>query len=247
MKANVTLKYRPLSDTVMAYVDGLLADSAESEQIPDISNVRRERVDADTLVEWSMVDGKEYLVGVQQMHASVRPHVEGIPSVIGVLVTELVLVSRDADSDAEADASPASLLRTFEMQHVVDLEQLLRPITITAPVRATKATTKAVEAALHHMIDSAEAANDDAMRSSIAALRDLALSIGDGEGLSSARSAEATFQTISQSNMRSRRQQQVWLNVVNDLRDQRTWSRAIEAAMESPDVVSEVDAASDDD
>jgi hypothetical protein len=124
---------------------------------------------------------------------------------------------------------------------------LLRPITITAPVRATKATTKAVEAALHHMIDSAEAANDDAMRPSIAALRDLALSIGDGEGLSSARSAEATFQTISQSNMRSRRQQQAWLNVVNDLRDQRTWSRAIEAAMESPDVVSEVDAASDDD
>lgn len=245
MKANVTLKYRPLSDTVMAYVDGLLADNAESEQIPDISNVRRDRVDADTLVEWSTVDGKEYLVGVQQMHASVRPHVEGIPSVIGVLVTELVLVSRDAAP--EADTSPASLLRTFEMQHVVDLEQLLRPITITAPVRATKATTKAVEAALHHMIDSAEAANDDAMRPSIAALRDLALSIGDGEGLSSARSAEATFQTISQSNMRSRRQQQAWLNVVNDLRDQRTWSRAIEAAMESPDVVSEVDAASDDD
>ena len=109
-----------------------------------------------------MVDGKEYLVGVQQMHASVRPHVEGIPSVIGVLVTELVLVSRDAAP--EADTSPASLLRTFEMQHVVDLEQLLRPITITAPVRATKATTKAVEAALHHMIDSAEAANDDAMQ-----------------------------------------------------------------------------------
>ena len=145
MKANVTLKYRPLSDTVMAYVDGLLADNAESEQIPDISDVRRDRVDADTLVEWSMVDGKEYLVGVQQMHASVRPHVEGIPSVIGVLVTELVLVSRDAAP--EADTSPASLLRTFEMQHVVDLEQLLRPITITAPVRATKATTKAVEAA----------------------------------------------------------------------------------------------------
>ena len=51
MKANVTLKYRPLSDTVMAYVDGLLADNAESEQIPDISDVRRDRVDADTLVE----------------------------------------------------------------------------------------------------------------------------------------------------------------------------------------------------
>lgn len=244
MKANVTLRYRPLSDTVMGFVDELIAESGESMSTPDISSViRRERVDADTTVEWSPFDGTEIVVGFQQMHASVRPRVDGLPVVIGTLVTELILESRDAETDDN------SLLRTFEARHQLSVNHLVRPVIVSEPIRATKATTKAVEAALHHMIENAESADDTAAAPALAALRDLALSIGDGEGLSSARSAEATFQAISRSGMRSRRQQQAWLNVVNDLRDQRTWSRAIDSAMAAPDseALSEVDAANDDD
>ena len=36
MKANVTLRYRPLSDTVMGFVDELIAESGESTSTPDI-------------------------------------------------------------------------------------------------------------------------------------------------------------------------------------------------------------------
>ncbi|MEY2610567.1 MAG: hypothetical protein EBX99_10090 [Acidimicrobiia bacterium] len=250
MKAHLTLKYRPLSDTVLGFVEGLTPDAGESSTLPDISStVVRDRLDADTTVEWAPIDGVDVLVGFQQLHASVRPRVEGLPGLIGVLVTELILKAKDDEDTEDVVGGPASILRSFEMRHDVDVTMLVKPVVVRERVRAPRATTKGVEAALHHMIDRAEVNEDDSSRPALAALRDLAASIGDGEGLSSERTAEAAFQAISSSGMRSRQQQTAWLNVVNDLRDQRTWSRAIQSAMSAPDsdAMSELDAAKNDD
>lgn len=251
VKAQLTLKYRPLSDTVLGFVEGLVPDEGEPSTTPDISStVVRDRVDADTTVEWAPIEGADVLVGFQQLHASVRPRVDGLPGLISVLVTELILRAKDDDTATDL-SGPAAILRTFEMRHVVDLVKLVRPVAVGERRRAPRATTKGVEAALHHLIDNVETADDEdeTSRPAIAALRDLASSIGDGDGLSSERTVEATFQAITNSGMRSRRQKDMMLRVVNDLRDQRTWPRAIESAMAAPDpeVLSELDAASDDD
>lgn len=249
MKAHLTLKYRPLSDTVLGFVEGLSPEAGESASTPDITtNIVRDRLDADTTVEWAPIGGVDVLVGFQQIHASVRPHVEGLPAVIGILVTELILKAQDDDNETFEPSGPASILRSFEMRHDVNVTMLVKPVAVRDRVRAPRATTKGVEAALHHMIDRAEISDDESSRPALAALRDLAASIGDGEGLSSERTADAAFQAISASGMRSRRQQTAWLNVVNDLRDQRTWSRAINSAMSAPDpdAMSEVDAAAND-
>lgn len=250
MQAQLTLKYRPLSDTVLGFVEGITSDEGESSTSPDLSSsIVRDRIDADTTVEWSPIGGVDVLVGFQQLHASVRPRVEGLPGLIGVLVTELILKSKD--DDASDPSSPAAILRTVEMRHTVDVTMLVRPITVAETRRAARATTKGAEAALHHLIDRAEIleGDDPTSRRALSALRDLASSIGDGDGLSSERTAEATFQAITASGMRSRQHKDMLLRVVDDLRDQRTWPRAIENAMAAPDpeVLSELDAATGDD
>ena len=251
VKAQLTLKYRVLSDTVLGFVEGMIPDDGESESTPDVSSsIVRDRLDADTTVEWAPVGGVDVLVGFQQLHASVRPRVEGLPGLISVLVTELVLKAKDEDS-APATTGPAAILRTFEMRHDVDVTLLVKPTVVHEPRRAPRATTKGAEAALHHLIERAEIieGEDPTSRRALSALRDLAASIGDGDGLSSERTAEATFQAITNSAMRSRQHKDMLLRVVEDLRDQRTWSRAIENAMAAPDpeVLSDLDAADDDD
>ena len=251
MKAQLTLKYRVLSDTVLGFVEGMTPDEGETAPTPDISSsVVRDRLDADTTVEWAPVGGVDVLVGFQQLHASVRPRVEGLPGLIGVLVTELILKAKDDESVSDM-SGPAAILRTFEMRHAIDIAMLVKPTAVTERRRATRATTKGAEAALHHLIDRAEIieGEDPTSRRALSALRDLASSIGDGDGLSSERTAEATFQAITNSGMRSRQHKDILLRVVDDLRDQRTWPRAIENAMAAPDpeVLSELDAAKDDD
>jgi hypothetical protein len=251
VKAQLTLKYRALSDTVLGFVEGMIPDEGDSAPTPDIeSSIVRDRLDADTTVEWAPIGGVDVLVGFQQLHASVRPRVEGLPGLVGVLVTELILKAKDDESSSDA-AGPAAILRTFEMRHDVDVALLVKPTAVTETRRASRATTKGAEAALHHLIDRAEIIEqeDPASRRALSALRDLATSIGDGDGLSSERTAEATFQAITNSGMRSRRHKDMLLRVVDDLRDQRTWPRAIENAMAAPDpeVLSELDAAVDDD
>lgn len=251
MKAQLTLKYRPLSDTVLGFVEGITSDEDDPSTSPDItSSIVRDRIDSDTTVEWSSIEGVEFLVGFQQLHASVRPRVDGLPNLIGVLVTELILNAKDHDSSSVMD-DPAAILRTFEMRHAVDVAMLAKPNVVTERRRAPRATTKGAEAALHHLIERAEIleGDDPSSRRALSALRDLASSIGDGDGLSSERTAEATFQAITASPMRSRQHKDMLLRVVDDLRDQRTWPRAIESAMAAPDpeVLSELDAATDDD
>ena len=251
VKAQLTLKYRVLSDTVLGFVEGMTPDEGETAPTPDISSsVVRDRLDADTTVEWAPVGGVDVLVGFQQLHASVRPRVEGLPGLIGVLVTELILKAKDDESVSDM-SGPAAILRTFEMRHTIDIAMLVKPTAVTERRRATRATTKGAEAALHHLIDRAEIieGEDPTSRRALSALRDLASSIGDGDGLSSERTAEATFQAITNSGLRSRQHKDMLLRVVDDLRDQRTWPRAIENAMAAPDpeVLSELDAAKDDD
>jgi len=251
VKARLILKYRVLSDTALGFVEELIPGDGDTAPTPDISSsIVRDRLDADTTVEWAPIEGVDVLVGFQQLHASVRPRVEGLPGLIGVLVTELILNAKDDQSSSEV-VDPVAILRSFEMRHDVDVAMLLRPTVVNEPRRASRATTKGAEAALHHLIDRAEIieGEEPLSRRALSALRDLAASIGDGDGLSSERTAEAAFQAISNSPMRSRVNKDMLLRVVDDLRDQRTWHRAIESAMAAPDpeVRSELDAANDDD
>jgi hypothetical protein len=53
VKALLTLRYRPLSDTVIASVDALEAEPKDESSVPDLNaGVVRERLDADTTAEW---------------------------------------------------------------------------------------------------------------------------------------------------------------------------------------------------
>ena len=139
MKAHLTLKYRPLSDTVLGFVEGLTPDAGESSTLPDISStVVRDRLDADTTVEWAPIDGVDVLVGFQQLHASVRPRVEGLPGLIGVLVTELILKAKDDEDTEDVVGGPASILRSFEMRHDVDVTMLVKSVLREPPPRVSR-------------------------------------------------------------------------------------------------------------
>ena len=237
VKALLTLRYRPVSDTVTAYVVAIEADDgATSSDVPDIeSSIVREKLDADTAAEWVAVEGVDMLVGVQQMHASVGSYVDGMPPVIAQLMTDVILLARDAGDSAD---TPANLLKTFELKRRLDFSLLRRPALINPKRRANRATSKGVEAALHHVIDQFDSIPSPLPDETSVAhmLRDLASSISDGEGLSSERSVEATFNKISSSGMRSQRRKSELLSMVNDLRDQRTWQSAIDKALTAPEL-----------
>ena len=237
VKALLTLRYRPLSDTVIAYVDAIEPEAADTTAIPDLElGVVREKLDADTTAEWIAVEGRDVLVGLQQMHASVRSFVDGLPPIVAQFVTDLVVLSRDSEAPLDPQAA---LLKTHEMTRRVDISMLKRPPRIEPKRRASRATSKGVEAALHYVIESLEDLPKPlAVEQSVSgALRDLAASIGEGEGLSSERTAEATFNRILKSEMRSQKTKSELLGLVNDLRDQRTWQSAIDKALKSPDLV----------
>jgi hypothetical protein len=96
VKALLTLRYRPLSDTVIASVDALEAESKDESLVPDLNaGVVRERMDADTTVEWISLKDSQILVGLQQMHSSVRSYVDGMPPVVAQFVTDLIELARD--------------------------------------------------------------------------------------------------------------------------------------------------------
>lgn len=98
VKALLTLRYRPVSDTVIAYVDALEPDVNDSGVVPDLdSGVVREKLDADTTAEWVTIDGTDVLVGIQQMHASVGSYVGGMPPFMAQLLTDIVLLAKDSD------------------------------------------------------------------------------------------------------------------------------------------------------
>ncbi len=241
VKALLTLRYRPLSDAVIAYVDAFEPDNDDSSVVPDVNaGVAREKLDADTTVEWISYKNSQFLVGIQQMHASVRSYVEGMPPVIAQFITDLVELARDTESSVEQSSeSSAALLKTHELTRRVDISMLKRPVQIVPKRRATRATSKGVEAALHYVIESFEdmpLPNADEQMVT-GALRDLATSISDGEGLTSERTVDATFNTISRSGMRSQRKKTELLALVNDLRDQRTWQSAIDKALTTPELV----------
>ena len=237
VKALLTLRYRPLSDTVIASVDTLEAESDDESMIPDLnSGVVRERLDADTTVEWISLNDSQILVGLQQMHASVRSYVDGIPPVIAQFVTDLIELARDNQDGPE---STSSLLKTHELTRRVEVSMLLKPVQVNPKRRASRATSKGVEAALHQVIENYENLPLPSVdeQSVASALRDLAMSISDGEGLTSERTVDATFNTISKSGMRSQRKKTELLALVNDLRDQRTWQSAIDKALTTPELV----------
>ena len=124
VKALLTLRYRPLSDTVIASVDALEAEPKDESSVPDLnSGVARERLDADTTAEWISFKNSQILVGLQQMHASVRSYVDGMPPVIARFVTDLIELARD---NQDAPESTSSLLKTHELTRRVDVSMLLR-------------------------------------------------------------------------------------------------------------------------
>ena len=238
VKALLTLRYRPLSDTVIASVDALEAEVQDVSAVPDINaGVARERLDADTTAEWISFNEAQILVGLQQMHASVRSYVDGMPPVVAQFVTDLVELARD---NQEAPDSTSSLLKTHELTRRVDVSMLLRPVQLQPKRRASRATSKGVEVALHQVIENYENLPRPTIdeQSVASALRDLAMSISDGEGLTSERTVDATFNTISRSEMRSQRKKTELLALVNDLRDQRTWQSAIDKALTTTELVS---------
>ena len=149
VKALLTLRYRPLSDAVIAYVDAFEPDNDDSSVVPDVNaGVAREKLDADTTVEWISYKNSQFLVGIQQMHASVRSYVEGMPPVIAQFITDLVELARDTESSVEQSSeSSAALLKTHELTRRVDISMLKRPVQIVPKRRATRATSKGVEAA----------------------------------------------------------------------------------------------------
>ena len=56
VKALLTLRYRPLSATVIAYVHAIEPEAADTTAIPDLElGVVREKLDADTTAEWIAV------------------------------------------------------------------------------------------------------------------------------------------------------------------------------------------------
>lgn len=238
VKALLTLRYRPLSDTVIAYVDALEPEVNDSAVVPDLdSGVVREKLDADTTAEWVTIDSTDVLVGIQQMHASVRSYVEGMPPFMAQLLTDIVLLARDSDGP---ESSQTALLKTHEMTRRLDISLLQRPAVTNEKRRASRATSKGVEAALHQVIENYENLPLPSLdeQSVASALRDLAMSISDGEGLTSERTVDATFNSISKSGMRSQRKKIELLGLVNDLRDQRTWQSAIDKALTTPELVS---------
>ena len=241
VKALLTLRYRLLSDTVIVSVDALETESHDDSVAPDINaGVVRERLDADTTAEWISFKNSQILVGLQQMHASVRSYVDGMPPVMAQFVTDLVELARDSQ---DAPDSTSSLLKTYELTRRIDVSMLLRPAQIQPKRRASRATSKGVEAALHQVIEHYEKMPRPSIdeQSVASALRDLAMSISDGEGLTSERTVDATFNTISKSELRSQRKKTELLALVNDLRDQRTWQIAIDKALTTPELVSNSD------
>ena len=248
VKAHLTLRYRPVSDTVTAFVRTIVTD--DGEEITGFDReVTSEKLDADTVVEWAQYDGADMLVALQQMHASVRTMVEGLPPVVALLAGELIEHARENRStDTGAD-----LMQAFDAQHDVELSTVRRPKVVVAKRRAARATSKGVEAALVGLAERIETQHvltpDEAPV--VWAIRDLAYSISDGEGLSSERSADAAARTIANSGMRSQVQRQQLMSIVNDLRHQSNWPRAIASANSSfgaePALDVQVDTAGADD
>lgn len=231
VKALLTLRYRPLSDTVVAFVDSLEGDAEDRGDLPNLEKgVVREKLDADTAVEWLRINRRDVLIGLQQMHASVNSYIEGMPPTISQLVTDLILLARDAKNE---DDPQQDLLRTHEMKRRLDISLLQRPPQINEKRRASRETAKGVEASLSHVLDNLESAATplQLQQPMYPALRDLVQSISDGEGLSSERAVDATFHAISKSPMPSQRRKTELLSLVNDLRDQRTWQSAIDKAL----------------
>ena len=227
VKARLSLRYRPISDTVVALVRSVVDDRGDEIAGFD-SNITSEKLDADTLVEWSSIDGHDVLVALQQMHASVRTMVDGLPPVVAILATELIEKAR-AEHVAETSED---LVRSYEVVHEVSVESVRRPRSPARRRRAPKATSKGVEAALVDLAERIEQSHQltEAEAPVVWAIRDLAYSVSDGEGLSSERTADAAARTIRNSGLRSRTQRQQLLSIVNDLRSQSNWSRAIQTA-----------------
>ena len=122
VRALLTLRYRPLSDTVIASVDALEAENSETSSVPDINaGVVRERLDADTTAEWIPFRDSQVLVGLELMHASVRSYVDGMPPVVAQFVTDLIDLARDSQDVSDVTSS---LLKTHELKRRVDVSML---------------------------------------------------------------------------------------------------------------------------
>jgi hypothetical protein len=190
-----------------------------------------------------VVEGDEILVALQQMHASVRSMVEGLPSVMAALSTELIERAREEHRPETSD----DMMRSFEVEHEIASALLRRPATTVPRRRAPRATSKGVEAALVDLAERIEASKQftDDEAPVVWAIRDLAYSVSDGEGLSSERTADAAARTIRNSSFKSRAQRQQLLSIVNDLRHQANWSRAITTANSSFGVGAELDVSLD--
>ena len=230
VRALLVMKYRPMSDTVMGWVESVSNDDGSEAEVDLRAEPERERLDADTSVEWIRVDDVDHLVGVQIIHASVGGYIDGLPSVINETSHHMV---EHAKATADSGDLRERMLRADERRLEVTWSSLVRPVRV-APVRkAPRYEAKSVEAALSDFIDRLEKELPRQERSEpgLSALRDLLSSVSDGEGLVSSRTAEAAVPVILHSNWSNRSHLIHAATLARQLQHQDQWNLAVKTAL----------------
>jgi len=230
VKALLVMKYRPMSDTVMGWVESVANDDGSETDVNLEADSDRERLDADTSAEWLSIDGTDHLVGVQIIHASVGGYIDGLPPVINETSHRMIEYARETPDDGDLRSR---MLRADERRLEVPLASLIRPVRIRPIEKAPRHEAKGVEAALSDFIDRLERDLPTAERAEpgLSALRDLLSSVSDGEGLVSSRTAEAAVPVILHSHWTNRSLQFHAAFLARQLQHRDQWSLAVKTAL----------------
>lgn len=233
VKALLVMKYRPMSDTIMGWVESVSNDDGSEADVDLQTEPERERLDADTSVEWlrvGEVDGADHLVGLQIIHASVGGSIDGLPAVINETSHQMVEHGR---STGESGSLRERMLRADERRLEVPWSSLLRPVRVSPVKKAPRHEAKGVEAALSDFIDRLERDLPRQERSEpgLSALRDLLSSVSEGEGLVSSRTAEAAVPVILHSQWSNRNYRIQAASLARFLQHQDQWNLAVKTAL----------------
>lgn len=230
VRALLVMKYRPMSDTIMGWIESVSNDDGSEADVDLGAEAERERLDADTSVEWTKVGGVDHLVGVQIIHASVGGVIDGLPAVINE--TSHLMVEH-ARSTVDTGDLRQRMLRADERRLELPLLALARPARVAPVKKAPRYEAKSVEAALSEFIDRLERDLPRPERSEpgLSALRDLLSSVSDGEGLLSSRTAEAAVPVILRSKWSNRSHLLHAATLARQLQHQEQWSLAVKTAL----------------
>ena len=236
VKAELVVKYRRLSDTAIGWVSSVVPEPGDFDLHADS---HRENLDADTSVEWKTVDGRDFAIGFQVMHASVGGRVTSLPWIVNEIIHELV----EAERSTPRPDDPRLMLKATERVASVDFAALVRPPSVVAKQSVPLHAAKGVEASLSELIARLEKtlSPDEKNEPGLPALRDLLSSISGGQGLSSERTAEATLDALLRSNWSNRSAWKQARLVTSQLRFQPSWPEAIQSALMSHDDVDAID------